>query len=73
MNNERNHKLDYMKSDFLMFLVILLLVKALGLQGSPAQKKCSKSTETFWSIWSVSSKLTIKIFEYIQEFNLLFP
>ena len=38
MNNERNHKLDYMKSDFLMFLIILLLVKALGLQGSPAQK-----------------------------------
>ena len=73
MNNERNHTLDYMKRGFLMFLIILLLVKALGLQGSPAQKKCSKSTETFWSIWSVSSKLTIKIFEYIQEFNLLFP
>ena len=47
MNNERNHKLDYMKSDFLMFLIILLLVKALGLQGSPAQKNFQSQQKLF--------------------------
>ena len=35
-------------------------------------KKCSKSAETFWSIWPISLKLTIKIFEHIQQINLLF-
>ena len=34
-------------------------------------KKCSKSTETLWSMWSINSKLAINIFEHVQHFNLL--
>ena len=72
MNDQRNQTIDHMKRTFLIFLIILWLVKALGFQGSLVQKFFSKSTETFWSISSISSNLTTKNFEHIKQFNLLF-